>query len=73
LAGIDFSDHLNYWEMGYDAVMITDTAFLRNKAYHKTQDNFDRLNYIKISEVVNGVFNYVSTLESYIASQYKFK
>ncbi|HYW71528.1 MAG TPA: M28 family peptidase, partial [Pyrinomonadaceae bacterium] len=27
--GVDFSDHLSYWKAGYDAFMITDTAFYR--------------------------------------------
>ncbi|HEX8632876.1 MAG TPA: M28 family peptidase, partial [Pyrinomonadaceae bacterium] len=30
IPGVDFSDHLNYWNEGYDALMITDTAFYRN-------------------------------------------
>ena len=32
--GVDWSDHLNYWNAGYDAVMVTDTAFLRNRNHH---------------------------------------
>jgi len=28
--GVDRSDHLNYWANGFPALMITDTAFLRN-------------------------------------------
>lgn len=28
--GVDFSDHINYWDAGFEAVMITDTAFFRN-------------------------------------------
>ena len=48
--GIDFSDHRNYWEFGYDAVMITDTAFYRNQEYHKSDDTWDRLNYDKIKK-----------------------
>lgn len=28
LAGIDFSDHLNYWKFGFSALMLTDTSFL---------------------------------------------
>ncbi|MDQ2695285.1 MAG: M28 family peptidase, partial [Pseudomonadota bacterium] len=38
LVGVDFSDQLNYWEAGYPAVMITDTAFYRNPHYHTAQD-----------------------------------
>lgn len=57
IPGIDFSDHRNYWEFGYDAVMITDTAFYRNQEYHKTGDTWDRLNYEKMAEVVKAVFS----------------
>lgn len=31
------SDHLNYWKFEFPAVMITDTAFLRNPNYHQKQ------------------------------------
>ncbi len=59
IPGIDFSDHRNYWEFGYNAVMITDTAFYRNKEYHKAGDTWDRLNYEKMAEVVKAVYNVV--------------
>ncbi|MDP4878538.1 MAG: hypothetical protein NWR36_01510, partial [Opitutales bacterium] len=55
--GIDFSDHRNYWEFGYDAVMISDTAFYRNKEYHKAGDTWDRLDYKKMGEVVKAVYS----------------
>jgi len=63
LPGIDFSDHLNYWDSGYPAVMITDTAFYRNSAYHSESDVAERLDYQKMGEVVKGVYSYLSTLE----------
>ncbi len=53
--GVDFSDHLNYWHFGYKALMITDTAFLRNPNYHKKTDKPETLDYWKLSEVINGV------------------
>lgn len=56
LAGIDFSDHLNYWKFGYDAAMINDTAFLRNRHYHKPTDTPEKLDYDRMAEVVNGVY-----------------
>jgi hypothetical protein len=28
------SDHRSFWDTGYSAVMITDTANLRNPSYH---------------------------------------
>ena len=54
--GIDFSDHLNYWEAGYEAVMITDTAFYRNQGYHTLQDTPDTLDYERMAMVVQGVY-----------------
>ena len=56
LPGIDFSDHRNYWPLGINAVMVTDTAFYRNKEYHKLEDTFDRLDYKRMAKVVISVF-----------------
>src|SRR5574337_827100 len=38
------SDHAAFWDAGYPAVMITDTAFLRNPHYHLPTDTLDTLN-----------------------------
>lgn len=62
IPGIDFSDHRNYWAKGHQAVMITDTAFYRNKEYHTANDTWDRLNYQKMALVVEGTFNAVMNL-----------
>jgi peptidase M28-like protein len=56
IPGIDFSDQLSYWNAGYDAVMITDTAFYRNRNYHTENDTAERLDYTKMAMVVQGVF-----------------
>ena len=64
LAGIDFSDHLNYWKFGYDAIMVTDTAFYRNKNYHQATDTIDTLDFSRMSEVVRGLFYGVLSLAS---------
>ena len=55
LKGVDFSDHRNYWKLGYDAVMITDTAFYRNPNYHEHSDTMDTLDFDKMKEVVKGI------------------
>lgn len=55
IEGIDWSDHGNYWDAGYSAVMITDTAFARNKNYHQPTDTPNTLDYARMGEVVNGV------------------
>ncbi|MDF1751202.1 MAG: M28 family peptidase [Verrucomicrobiales bacterium] len=56
IPGIDFSDHRNYWATGVPAVMVTDTAFYRNLAYHTSGDTADRLDYKKMAMVVVGVY-----------------
>jgi len=56
LPGISFSDHQSYWKFNYPAVMITDTAFFRNKNYHKPSDTADTLDYDRMAEVVKGLF-----------------
>jgi len=56
---IDASDQRNYWDAGYPAVMITDTAFLRNPHYHSPGDTADTLDYERMAGVVDGVLNAV--------------
>jgi hypothetical protein len=56
LPGIDFSDHLNYWNIGIDALMITDTSFYRNKNYHKETDTMETLDIERMSKVINATF-----------------
>ena len=64
LPGIDFSDHRNYWPHGFKAVMITDTAFYRNKAYHAAGDTADKLDYGRMAKVVVAVYETVRSLQS---------
>lgn len=39
------SDHLSYWDEGYPAIMLTDTAMCRNTHYHMASDTPEKLNY----------------------------
>lgn len=55
IPGVDFSDHASYWNRGYKAVMVTDTAFFRNKNYHTAGDLPETLNYAKMAQVVDAV------------------
>lgn len=50
--GVDFSDHLNYWRLGYPAIMVTDTSFMRNPHYHQSTDTWDTLDYARMAQVV---------------------
>ena len=54
--GVDFSDHRNYWQAGYHAVMVTDTAFYRNAHYHTDHDTAATLDYERMAMVVQGVY-----------------
>jgi hypothetical protein len=55
IPGIDLSDHASYWPHGINAIMVTDTSFYRNEAYHTPEDTADRLDYVRMSKVVVAV------------------
>ena len=38
-----FSDHYSFWQQKYRAIMVTDTAMLRNPNYHKASDTVESL------------------------------
>ncbi len=62
--GIDFSDHHNYWDQGYSALMITDTSFYRNANYHQPSDLPETLNYSKMAAVTDGIFQFLLNFTS---------
>jgi len=62
LPGVGLSDHANYWEVGYPAVMITDTAFYRNPHYHTRSDTAETLDYRRMALVVEGVYAAVKAM-----------
>jgi Zn-dependent M28 family amino/carboxypeptidase len=62
LPGIDFSDHLNYWKFGFSALMLTDTAFFRNKNYHELTDTMETLDIKRMAKVIDGVFSTLTSL-----------
>ncbi len=53
--GSGLSDNWSYWQAGYDAVMLTDSAFYRNRNYHTEQDTPDRLDYKRMAQVVEAL------------------
>ncbi len=54
LAGL--SDHRNYWLFGFPALMINDTAILRNPNYHKPSDTIETLDLSKMAAVIEALF-----------------
>lgn len=50
--GLDSSDHRSYWEAGWNAIMVTDTAYYRNPNYHRAGDTPDTLDYGRMAALV---------------------
>ena len=55
LPDVRLSDHSPFWDAGYNAVMVTDTSFLRNPHYHKPSDTVDTLDLPFLMAVINGL------------------
>lgn len=55
IEGVSWSDHWSFWQMGYPALMVTDTAFLRNPHYHSRDDTPDTLDLDRLAGVVLGL------------------
>ncbi len=60
--GIGWSDQWSFWQQGYPAIMITDTALFRNPYYHTPLDTPDRLDFEKMARVVEGVRGVIVSL-----------
>jgi len=63
IPGVAWSDHISFWRAGYPAIMVTDTAFYRNAAYHTADDTPEKLNYPAMARVVEGLFHALTVLE----------
>lgn len=59
IPGINFSDHWSFWQEGYPAIMVTDTAFMRSRHYHAQTDLPETLDYERMAEVVQGLKNVI--------------
>lgn len=56
------SDHSMFWQHGYPALMVTNTAGFRNPHYHRNTDKPDTLNYERMTHVVSGLITTVRNL-----------
>ncbi len=57
---LNWSDHFGFWEEGYPAIMLTDTAPLRYPHYHTSEDTVDKLNFDGLSRVCRGLISMLS-------------
>jgi len=62
IPGVGWSDHWSFWQEGYPAIMVTDTALFRNPNYHRPTDKPDTLDYERMAAVVQGLANVVTDL-----------
>jgi Zn-dependent M28 family amino/carboxypeptidase len=62
------SDHRAFWDRGFQALMITDTSFLRNPHYHQASDTPQTLDYAFLAKVTAGVCEAVRSLVERVAS-----
>jgi hypothetical protein len=52
---VRLSDHAPFWDEGFKAVMVTDSAFYRNPHYHTPSDTMDKLDFEFMAEVVESL------------------
>jgi hypothetical protein len=62
MPSVRLSDHGPFWDQGYKAVMITDSAFYRNPHYHLPSDTMEKLDYKFMAELVESLVLFFSTL-----------
>ena len=60
--GVSWSDHWSFWEHGFQAVMLTDTAPFRNPNYHRPTDTPETLDYARLARVTKGIEQMLSRL-----------
>jgi aminopeptidase YwaD len=56
------SDHSSFWDLGYPAIMVTDTANMRNPHYHRPSDRIETLDPEFLTAVCTGLIAGLSTL-----------
>ncbi len=59
---LTLSDNICFWRAGFNAVMVTDTVYLRYQHYHQSTDTADKLNYPALARVTRGLSEAVWSL-----------
>ncbi len=69
IPGVGWSDHWSFWQMGYPAIMVTDTAIYRDPHYHQINDRPENLDYDRFARVTLGlaqvIADFTGTKESF--------
>lgn len=62
VTGVGWSDHWSFWQAGYRAIMVTDTAFYRYAHYHSERDTPEKVDYARTARVVAGLARVITDL-----------
>ncbi len=57
-----WSDHWAFWQHGFKAIMITDTAVLRDPHYHTEDDLAAHVDFDRMARVVEGISSVIADL-----------
>ncbi|MGC2626910.1 MAG: M28 family peptidase [Candidatus Udaeobacter sp.] len=63
IPGVSWSDQWSFWQSGYPAIMVTDTAPFRYPHYHSSNDTPDKLDYDRFTLVVSGMEKVIHDLD----------
>ena len=59
LPDVRLRDHASFWDEGFPAVMLTDTAYMRNPNYHGPGDVIETLDLDSMTELTLGLVNFL--------------
>jgi Zn-dependent M28 family amino/carboxypeptidase len=62
IPAVRLSDHSPFWDLGYPALMVTDTAFYRNPNYHRPSDTLSTLDIEFMAKVCEGVVRAIKAM-----------
>jgi Zn-dependent M28 family amino/carboxypeptidase len=62
ISDIGRSDHWPFWQEGYPALMVTDTAPFRYPHYHTPEDTVDKIDFERTARVVRGLESVIRRL-----------
>lgn len=60
---LDYADHYQYAEYGWEAVLVTNTGSWRNQNYHQITDTPETLDYKKMTELTQGLYEAIVNYE----------
>ena len=60
--GVDFSDHASFWRHDVAAIMVTDTALMRDDHYHTADDSVEHVDFDRLARAVEGLERVVEEL-----------